>query len=164
MHVRKIWNRADRLCAMSVSFECTTLSALAPERLFDLARDITAHTDSMSRSRETAVGGIRSGVIGLGEHVTWRAWHFGLPLRMTSRITAMEPPQSFTDEQTRGPFRYFTHEHTFRPYGAGCLMIDRVSFSAPLGFLGQLVERLVLAAYMRRLIEQRNSYLQGIAG
>jgi len=81
--------RAGRLCAMAVSFECTTESVLAPERLFDLARDITAHTDSMSRSRETAVGGVRSGLIGLDEEVTWRAWHFGLPLRMTSRITAM---------------------------------------------------------------------------
>jgi hypothetical protein len=41
-------------------------------------------------------------------------------------------------------------------------MIDRVSFAAPLGFFGRAVERLVLAAYLRRLIEQRNSFLQGI--
>src|SRR5665647_1510282 len=115
--------RAGRLCAMAVSFECTTESVLAPERLFDLARDITTHTDSMSRSRETAVGGVRSGLIGLDEEVTWRAWHFGLPLRMTSRITAMSPPRSFTDEQSRGPFRYFAHEHMFLPHGAGTLML-----------------------------------------
>lgn len=148
---------------MSVSFECATESVLAPERLFDLARDVTAHTDSMSGSRETTVGGVRSGFIGLDEDVTWRAWHFGLPLQMTSRITAMSPPRSFTDEQTRGPFRYFTHEHVFRPHGDGTLMIDRVSFAAPLGFLGRIVERLVLANYMRKLIEQRNAFLQGIS-
>ena len=147
---------------MPVSFECTTQSVLAPERLFDLARDITAHTDSMSGFRETTVGGVRSGLIGLNDEVTWRAWHFGLPLRMTSRITAMSPPRGFTDEQTRGPFRYFNHEHIFRPNGEGTLMIDRVSFAAPLGFLGRIVERLVLASYLRRLIEQRNSFLQGI--
>jgi hypothetical protein len=41
-------------------------------------------------------------------------------------------------------------------------MIDRVSFAAPLGLLGRFVERLVLAKYMRRLIEQRNGYLQGV--
>jgi len=153
---------ADRLCDMSVSFECATESVLAPERLFDLARDISAHTDSMSGFRETVVGGVRSGVIGLQEDVTWRAWHFGLPLRMTSRITAMSPPRSFTDEQTRGPFRYFIHEHEFRPHGKGTLMIDRVSFAAPLGFLGRIAEHLVLAKYMQRLIEQRNSLLQSI--
>lgn len=147
---------------MSVSFECATVSVLAPERLFDLARDITAHTDSMSGFRETTVGGVQNGLIGLHEDVTWRAWHFGLPLRMTSRITAMSPPRSFTDEQTRGPFRYFTHEHEFRPHGEGTLMIDRVSFAAPLGFLGRAIEHLVLATYMRRLIEQRNVFLQGV--
>ncbi|MBS3181656.1 SRPBCC family protein [Leucobacter manosquensis] len=147
---------------MSVSFECATDSVLAPERLFDLARDVSAHTDSMSVFRETVVGGVRSGLIGLHEDVTWRAWHFGLPLQMTSRITAMSPPRSFTDEQTRGPFRYFTHEHEFRPHGKGTIMIDRVSFAAPLGFLGQVVEHLVLAKYMRKLIEQRNSFLQSI--
>ncbi|MGO4782399.1 SRPBCC family protein [Cryobacterium sp. W22_MBD10_FK3] len=144
---------------MAVSFECSTVSVLAPEHLFDLARDITAHTESMSRSREQAVGGVTGGLIGLDQDVTWRARHWGLPLQMTNRITAMTPPRSFTDEQTRGPFRYFTHEHLFHPHGTGTLMIDRVSFAAPWGILGRIVERLVLAAYLRRLIEQRNAFL-----
>jgi hypothetical protein len=39
-------------------------------------------------------------------------------------------------------------------------MIDRVSFAAPLGFLGRIVERLVLAKYMRRLIEQRTRFFR----
>jgi ligand-binding SRPBCC domain-containing protein len=73
----------------------------------------------------------------------------------------MNAPHSFTDEQIRGPFRYFRHEHLFRPHGAGTLMMDRVSFAAPLGFLGRIAERLVLIRYMRRLIEQRNSFLRG---
>ncbi|TFD55110.1 cyclase [Cryobacterium frigoriphilum] len=147
---------------MAISFECTTESTLAPQRLFDLARDITAHTESMSGSRETVVSGVRSGLIGIHEQVTWRAWHFGLPLRLTSRITAMTSPTSFTDEQVRGPFRYFTHEHVFLPHGVGTLMIDRVSFAAPFGPLGRVVERLVLATYLRRLIERRNVFLQSI--
>ncbi|PWC08316.1 SRPBCC family protein [Mycetocola zhujimingii] len=147
---------------MPVSFECTTESVLSVDRLFDLSRDITAHTASLSRSRETAVGGVTDGLIGLTEEVTWRAWHFGLPLRMTSRITAMSAPHSFTDEQVRGPFRYFRHEHLFSPHGTGSVMVDRVSFAAPLGVLGRLAERLVLARYMRRLIEQRNAFLAAI--
>jgi ligand-binding SRPBCC domain-containing protein len=147
---------------MAVSFECVTESVLAPERLFDLSRDITAHTASLAGSRETAIAGVRSGLIGLHEEVTWRAWHFGLPLRMTSCDTAMDAPRSFTDEQTRGLFRYFRHEHEFLPRGSGTLMVDRVSFAAPLGILGRVVERLVLARYIRRLIEQRNGYLQSV--
>ena len=147
---------------MPVSFECTTESVLHPARLFDLARDVSAHTESMSRSRESAIGGVRSGLIGLGEDVTWRAWHFGLPLRMTSRITAMNPSSSFTDEQIRGPFRYFRHEHVFAPQGTGTLMVDRVAFAAPLGILGRAAESLLLADYLRKIIEQRNVYLASI--
>ena len=81
--------------------------------LFDLARSIDAHKDSMARSREDAVAGVRSGLISLGEQVTWRAWHFGVPIRMTSRITQMESPDYFVDEQVKGPFRRFRHVHEF---------------------------------------------------
>lgn len=37
-----------------------------------------------------AMTGVTSGLIGLGEHVTWRAKHFGFWHELTSEITAME--------------------------------------------------------------------------
>jgi hypothetical protein len=69
--------------------------------LFDTARSIDVHKDSMAGSREEAVDGVTSGLISLGEEVTWRAWHFGVPLRMTSRITEMKSPDYFVDEQVK---------------------------------------------------------------
>lgn len=98
---------------MTVSFECTTRSSVPKAQLFDLARNIDAHKNSMARSREEAVAGVTSGLISLGEEVTWRAWHFGVPLRMTSRITQMVEPDYFVDEQVKGPFRRFRHVHEF---------------------------------------------------
>lgn len=127
--------------------------------LFDRARSIDAHKESMAHSREKAVAGVTSGLISLGEDVTWRAWHFGVPLRMTSRITEMDPPNYFVDEQVRGPFRRFRHVHEFSPDPAGTTMIDRIEFAAPFGPLGRLAERLVLARYLRKLIETRNRHL-----
>jgi ligand-binding SRPBCC domain-containing protein len=78
-----------------------------------------------------------------------------MPIRTTSRITAMTEPEYFVDEQVRGPFRSFRHEHEFRPDGAGTLMIDRVKFEAPLGTLAELV----IGPYLRRLIEKRNAHI-----
>ncbi|GAA3707776.1 hypothetical protein GCM10022377_22010 [Zhihengliuella alba] len=127
--------------------------------LFDLSRSIDAHTGSMASSRERAVGGTTSGLISYGEEVTWRAWHFGVPIRMTSRITALEAPDYFVDEQVRGPFRRFRHVHEFARDGEGTLMVDRIEFSAPFGVLGRMVERLFLGRYLQRLIETRNGYL-----
>ena len=147
---------------MTVSFVCTTRTALPVAELFDRARNIDAHKESMARSREEAVGGVTTGLISLGEEVTWRAWHFGLPLRMTSRITEMEPGRRFVDEQVRGPFRRFRHVHEFSGDPAGATMVDRIEFEAPLGALGRVVEKLVLARYLRQLIESRNRYLAGV--
>ncbi|WP_104043923.1 SRPBCC family protein [Arthrobacter sp. ZGTC412] len=146
---------------MAVNFECITRTSLSRRELFDLARSVDAHKESMAGSREEAVAGVTSGLISLGEEVTWRAWHFGFPLRMTSRISEMEAPSYFVDEQIKGPFRRFRHVHEFKDDPAGTVMIDRIEFAAPLGFLGRLAERLVLARYLQKLIETRNRHLAG---
>ncbi|MGO2542448.1 MAG: SRPBCC family protein [Specibacter sp.] len=144
---------------MTVSFECTTRTSIPKAQLFDRARSIDAHTESMAQSRERAVGGVTSGLISLGEEVTWRAWHFGVPLRMTSRITGMDAPDYFIDEQVKGPFRRFRHVHEFSDGVDGTTMIDRIEFQAPFGPVGRLVEKLVLARYLQKLIETRNRHL-----
>jgi len=144
---------------MAAYFECRTRTSLPKAELFDLARSIDAHKNSMARSREEAVSGVTSGLISLGEEVTWRAWHFGLPIRMTSRITEMRAPDYFVDEQVKGPFRSFRHVHEFHEDPGGTTMIDRISFRAPFGPIGRVAESLVLARYLRWLIEARNAYL-----
>jgi ligand-binding SRPBCC domain-containing protein len=83
------------------------------ERVFDLARDIDLHARSMAHTGEEAIAGRTSGPIELGETVTWRARHFGRWWTLTSRITVVEPPTRFADEQASGPFARFEHRHTF---------------------------------------------------
>lgn len=144
---------------MTAFFDCKTRSDMSKAELFDRSRSIDAHLQSMVKSRETAIAGVQSGLISLGEEVTWRAWHFGIPVRMTSRITEMVIPEGFVDEQVRGPFRHFRHSHEFLDESGQTVMIDRVEFSAPFGPLGRLVEKLFLARYLRRLIETRNLHL-----
>ncbi|MCO1338855.1 cyclase [Kocuria polaris] len=146
---------------MTVRFECTTRTRMPAAELFDLSRSIDAHTDSMADSREQAIAGTTTGLIGLGEEVTWRAWHFGIPIRMTSRITAFQEPDFFVDEQVRGPFRRFRHLHEFIEGPDGTVMVDRIEFEAPFGPLGRVAEKLVLARYLEKLIAKRNRHLVG---
>jgi ligand-binding SRPBCC domain-containing protein len=143
---------------MVVEFECRTRLPVGVQEAFDRSRSIDLHMSSMARSRERAIAGVTTGLIGEGEEVTWRAWHFGVRIRMTSRITQMSPPDSFIDEQVRGPFRSFRHEHVFAADGHGTIMTDHVVLSAPFGVLGRAAER-VVGPYLRRLIEQRNAHL-----
>ncbi|MBF4613416.1 SRPBCC family protein [Curtobacterium sp. VKM Ac-1376] len=144
---------------MTVSFRVVTDLPVPPERAFALSLDIGAHERSMAASGERAVAGTTAGTIGLGETVTWRARHFGIVWRMTSRITALEGPRRFVDEQVRGPFARFHHEHRFEPSAGGTRMVDTITFRAPLGPLGRVAEVLALARYMPQLIADRNASL-----
>lgn len=148
---------------MTVRFEHATVIAAPIEKVFELSLDIDAHAASMSDSNERAVAGVTSGRIGLGEEVTWCATHFRIPFTMTSRVTELEPPRRFVDEQVRGPFRMFHHEHLYSEEAGQTEMIDRIRFDAPLGIIGRIVERALLGRYLHTLIEQRGRFLKAEA-
>lgn len=123
---------------------------------FNLARSIDLHLDTMKHTRETAIAGVTSGLIGLGETVTWRARHFGVTMKLTSKITACENPAMFTDEMIAGPFKMMKHQHLFEQREGYTLMTDEFVYESPLGILGKLADALFLRKYMQQLIEQRN--------
>ncbi len=143
--------------------EIVTEIRAAPERCFDLARDLDLHVRSMASTGERAVAGKTSGWIGPGEQVTWRGRHLGLVHEHTSRITAFDRPRHFRDEMVRGRFSFFRHDHHFEPTPAGTRMRDVVEFASPFGPLGWTVDRLVLARYLRRLLRGRAEVIQRAA-
>jgi uncharacterized protein (UPF0548 family)/ligand-binding SRPBCC domain-containing protein len=149
-----------RRALRSSVFTVRTRTRIPADALFAASVDIDAHVDSMAHSRERAVAGVTTGRIGPGESVTWRARHFGVWFTMTSRITEWDAPRRFVDEQVRGPFRVFRHEHRFETDAEGTLMTDVISVSSPV--FGRLAERLVLVPYLRRLIAQRNRHLLSV--
>lgn len=125
------------------------------ERCFDAARDLDLHMKSVSHTKERAVAGRTSGLIGPGEEVTWRARHFGITQNFTSRITAFDRPRYFQDTMQRGSFKSFIHDHFFELDQEKTKMTETLRFSAPLGFLGRIAEKLVLRRYLNHLLELR---------
>jgi len=128
--------------------------------VFDLARSIDLHQISTAHTNEKAVGGKVSGLIELGESVTWEARHFGIVQRLTSKVTEMNPPDYFVDEMVSGAFRSFKHEHIFIAKREGTLMTDIFSYVSPLGFLGIIADKLFLSAYMTKLLVIRNEAIR----
>jgi ligand-binding SRPBCC domain-containing protein len=145
--------------------ECSIIHAPL-ERCFDLARSVEVHLAGNVHWGETAVAeaGITSGLVGVGQRVTWRARHFGVRFRLTSEITVLDRPDRFQDVMIRGPFRFMRHDHFFRALSPDATeMRDVFCFAAPVPLLGRLVEFAVLRRYMRELLRERNAVLKVIA-
>ncbi len=66
-----------------------------------------------------------------GSLIDYRLRVRGLPLRWRTRISAWQPPHRFVDEQLRGPYRLWIHEHTFDARNGGTLARDSVRYAVP---------------------------------
>lgn len=141
----------------------TTFIAAPAERVFDLARSIDLHKQSMTKHKEEAVAGVRFGLIEKDETVTWKARHLFKNRILKTRITAMKKPEMFTDEQAEGDFKLLKHEHHFKPCDNGTIMIDIIDFEAPYGTIGKTFNKLYLTKYLRKLIEHRNGVIKEFA-
>lgn len=141
----------------------TTFVAAPAERVFDLARSIDLHKQSMTKHKEEAVAGVRFGLIEKNETVTWKARHLFKNRILKTRITDMKKPEMFTDEQAEGDFKLLKHEHHFKPCDNGTIMIDIISFEAPYGTVGKTFNKLYLTKYLRKLIEHRNAVIKEFA-
>ena len=98
----------------------------------------------------------------VGTRIDYRIRLRRLPMRWQSEITAWEPPYRFVDEQRRGPYRLWVHEHVFIPQegtaqDGGTLARDIVQY-AVLG--GSIVQRLFVASELERIFEYRNAALK----
>ena len=141
-----------------------TTEVLAPiERMFDLSRSVELHMASTAHTGERAVAGVTSGLMTLGQEVTWRARHFGIWQHLTSRITAFERPFHFRDSLVRGVFQRFDHDHFFEQRGEITVMRDVFDFQSPLGILGHIADRLFLIEYMRRFLLTRHALIKTVA-
>jgi ligand-binding SRPBCC domain-containing protein len=133
------------------------------EVCFDLMRDIRLHTETIAQTKEKAIDGVTSGKIGLGQTVTFEGVHFGIRQRFTVEVVEFERPRLFVDEMTEGVFKSFKHIHEFFPNENGVLMRDTLVWTAPLGFLGKIADKLFLENHLRKLVTKRNLTLKEIA-
>jgi ligand-binding SRPBCC domain-containing protein len=92
-----------------------------------------------------------------GALIDYRLRLHSIPLRWQSEITVWEPPLRFVDEQRRGPYRAWIHEHTFTESKGGSEVRDFVRYAAPGGWL---VDRLFVRHHVWRIFEYRTRKLQ----
>jgi ligand-binding SRPBCC domain-containing protein len=141
----------------------TTFIEAPVERVFDLSRNIELHKESMKHYQEEAVAGTRFGLIGKEESVTWKARHFFKTRVLRIRITEMEKPFRFIDEQSQGAFKEMKHEHYFKPCENGTIMIDLFHYECAYGTIGKWFNSLYLTRYLKKLLKHRNKAIKEYA-
>jgi ligand-binding SRPBCC domain-containing protein len=71
----------------------------------------------------------------------------GLRLTWLTEITQSEDEKLFIDEQRKGPYKIWHHEHHFKEVAEGVEMRDVLIYDLPAGFIGRIVD--VLLVYKR---------------
>ena len=97
----------------------------------------------------------------VGARIEYRLKLRGVPLRWQSEITSWQPPTRFVDEQRRGPYRLWKHEHVFIADGAKTIAEDNVEY-AVMG--GSLIDRLFVRPDLERIFAYRRAKLAEIFG
>jgi ligand-binding SRPBCC domain-containing protein len=130
------------------------------ERCFLLATSIPLVEQTIGMR---PVKGKTTGLVVGGDHVTWRGWQFGLPAMHESLISAYERPAFFQDRMLHGYFQSFEHDHRFEEVDGYTLMVDIVRFSLPMGPLGKMVAKKIVAPKILSLMMERFRLLKRIA-
>jgi ligand-binding SRPBCC domain-containing protein len=133
------------------------------EVCYNLSLSVDLHQVSTAHTGEHIVDGVRTGIMKLGESVTWRAKHFGIWQNLTSKIVETNEPFYFCDEMQKGAFKSFRHEHHYSQENGYVLMKDIFDFESPFGILGKIVNYLILEKYMTKLLKERNQVIKKYA-
>lgn len=94
--------------------------------------------------------------MGVGTLIDYKLRIKGIPARWRTHIAVWEPPYRFVDEQLRGPYRRWVHEHTFEDQDGGTLCKDRVLYDM---FGGRLVNRFFVRPDVETIFAHRTRKL-----
>lgn len=109
------------------------------------------------------VAGKTAGTAGPGDTVVLGGWRFGLPYRHESVITRYERPGFFQDTMVRGRFRKYQCDHLFVEIDGQTLVIDKLRFSMPLGWVGRKIAKKLVVPTITKLLRRRLEILRQVA-
>jgi ligand-binding SRPBCC domain-containing protein len=86
----------------------------------------------------------------------------GIPMNWITEIKAVKEGVFFIDEQRKGPYKIWHHEHHFKAVEGGVEMTDIVSYEVPFGILGKLVHPLIVRPKLEQIFKYRTKRVEEI--
>ncbi len=88
----------------------------------------------------------------------------GIPVEWVTEITHVKDKSFFVDEQRKGPYTMWHHEHHFKEVDGGVEMTDIVSYIIPLGFLGKIVQPFLVQPKLEEIFAYRFKIVEEVFG
>lgn len=86
---------------------------------------------------------------------------FGIKINWVTVITVSQENQYFIDEQRFGPYALWHHKHFFEPAEkGGTKMTDIVHYAIPFGFLGRMMNTLVVNKKINGIFDFRRTKIE----
>ncbi len=99
-----------------------------------------------------------------GTIIGYRLRLHGIPIHWRTNICEWNPPYSFVDEQTTGPYKTWRHKHRFEAHGGRTKMIDEVQYLLPFGILGRMVHAVKVRQDVSRIFDYRRQRIDALFG
>jgi ligand-binding SRPBCC domain-containing protein len=88
----------------------------------------------------------------------------GIPMRWITEIKYVHEQRYFVDEQRKGPYKIWHHEHHFEAIDGGVMMTDIVSYELPLGILGKITHPIFVRKKLEEIFDYRVQKVEEIFG
>ncbi len=85
-----------------------------------------------------------------------------IPLDWVTEITSIRHHEYFIDEQRSGPYALWHHEHRFAQVPGGVEMTDILHYAVPFGFLGRLLNNVMISSRIDHIFEYRQKAIDEI--
>jgi len=85
---------------------------------------------------------------------------FGISMAWLSEISHCDEPKRFVYQQRIGPFRFWSHEVCLTETRSGIELEDIMFYAMPLGCLGRLLNRLLIADRLEQIFDTRRDRLE----
>jgi len=87
---------------------------------------------------------------------------FGIPMSWITEIKTVKENEFFVDEQRKGPYTIWHHEHHFKEVEGGVEMTDIVTYVVPLGILGKIVHPFIVKGKLEEIFKHRFAQVEKI--
>ena len=89
---------------------------------------------------------------------------FNIPLYWKTEITEAKEGKYFIDEQKKGPYSLWRHQHHFVEIEGGVEMTDIVEYENPFSFIGEIANSLFVKKKLKKIFEYRFKKIEELLG